>query len=75
LLVTPFCHQKEKRKKMNERMKYESPLAQVRGIFLEDGLAAPVSVLGGTITQDAWVNSDTPVGDGTSRDGDVFVDL
>lgn len=39
MLVTPFCRQKEKRKKMKGRMKYEAPLAQVRGIFLE-GLMA-----------------------------------
>jgi hypothetical protein len=54
---------------------YEFPRIAVRGIVLEARVAAPVSVLAGSITQDDWDTGDTPVGEGTGRDGDVFVDL
>jgi hypothetical protein len=48
---------------------YETPLAQVRGVFLCENVAAPTSVLG-AITQEDWNVTDERVGDGDG-DGDI----
>jgi hypothetical protein len=53
--------------------RYEIPRIAVRGIVLEGGMAAPVSVLTGSITQDTWSATDTPLGDNTDTDGDIWI--
>jgi hypothetical protein len=58
---------------MKERMKYELPRIAVRGIVLEARIAAPVSALGGSITQEEWSATDTPLGADADADGDVWV--
>jgi hypothetical protein len=56
---------------MNE---YETPRVQVRGVFLCDNLAVPVSVWMGTIDQDDWVGSpEETVGDGADTAGDIGI--
>jgi hypothetical protein len=60
---------------MKEIAEYETPLVQIRGVFLCENLAAPISVWTGTIKQEEWGSGEVPVGDGTHIDGDVWVDL
>jgi hypothetical protein len=74
----PFQSINKKEKEMKQEVLkevYEVPRIAVRGIVLEEGIAETCSVLGNSITQDDWNNSDTPVGEGASRDGDVYVNL
>jgi hypothetical protein len=54
---------------------YETPRAQVRGVFLCDNLAAPVSVLTGQIEQEAWSDSYTTIGTSVSDAEDVWISL
>jgi hypothetical protein len=59
---------------MKEMLEYETPRAQVRGVFLCENVAAPISVWTGTIMQYEWESTEVPVGD-TNADGDVWLDL
>jgi hypothetical protein len=54
---------------------YETPRAQVRGVFLcEDVAVEPTSVLTGGITQDGWdIYADEPVGQGADPAGDLSI--
>jgi hypothetical protein len=50
---------------------YKTPLAVVRGVFLCEDVAAPVSALG-AITQDDWSGSvEESTGGGTNPDGNI----
>jgi hypothetical protein len=56
---------------MRERIEYETPLVQIRGVFLFEGIAEKTSVLVGTIRQQDWdSDDDTAVGD-RNLDGDM----
>jgi hypothetical protein len=57
------------------KKEYEIPRIDVRGIVLEGGMAAPVSVLTGSITQDTWSATDTPLGADADADGDIWIAL
>jgi hypothetical protein len=51
---------------------YKTPLAQVRGVFLCENLAAePTSVLTAGITQEGW-GTDVTLGD-TDANGDLWL--
>jgi hypothetical protein len=52
---------------------YETPRASVRGVFLCDGIAVPVSVLTLGITQEGWGN-DVVLGD-TDANGDLWLEF
>jgi hypothetical protein len=63
---------------MAERLlkdEYKTPLAMVRGVFLCEEIAVPVSVLTGRITQEAWGDSFTTVGTSVSNAEDIWIDI
>jgi hypothetical protein len=60
---------------INFKFEYETPRAQVRGVFLCEDVAVPVSALIGNFSQEDWGTGEELVGDGTHLDGDVWVDL
>jgi hypothetical protein len=53
---------------------YETPRAQVRGVFLLEGIAVPISATLGTIKQEQWGTAEVPVGDSNS-DGDIWISI
>jgi hypothetical protein len=58
---------------MDKKLEYKTPRASVRGVFLCDSVAAPVSALG-AITQDDWSGSvEESVGGGSDPDGNISV--
>jgi hypothetical protein len=60
---------------MTELAEYETPRAQVRGVFLCENVAVgAVSVLAWGIDQDDWTDSvEESIGGGTDLDGDIGV--
>jgi hypothetical protein len=59
---------------MTEKIEYETPRAQVRGVFLCENVAdtAAVSALTGGITQEGW-GADDILGDVDSEGGDLWL--
>jgi hypothetical protein len=53
---------------------YETPRACVRGVFLLEGIAVPISATLGTIKQEQWGTAEVPVGD-TNSDGDIWITI
>jgi hypothetical protein len=51
---------------------YETPRICVRGVFLLEEIAAPISPILGTIKQEQWGTAEVPVGD-TNSDGDIWI--
>jgi hypothetical protein len=61
---------------MTERLlkdEYKTPRAQVRGVFLCEDVAVPVSVRGVIVQEDWDVSDDAEVGAGASTDGDLVL--
>jgi hypothetical protein len=54
---------------------YETPRAQVRGVFLCEEIAVPVSVLTWEIEQEAWAETYTPIGTSVSDTEDIWIEL
>jgi hypothetical protein len=52
---------------------YKTPRVQIRGVFLCEDVAVPVSVFFENVTQDDWGSGETLVGNGTDERGDVWV--
>jgi hypothetical protein len=59
---------------MKEMAEYKTPLAQVRGVFLCEEVAVPISATLGTIKQEQWGTGENLVGD-TNSDGDVWLSI
>jgi hypothetical protein len=59
---------------INFKIEYETPRAQVRGFFLCEGIAVPISATLGTIKQEQWGTAEVPVGDSNS-DGDIWITI
>jgi hypothetical protein len=52
---------------------YKTPLAVVRGVFLCEDVAVPVSVLTWDITQEGWGDSYTTLGDDAAEGGEFWL--
>jgi hypothetical protein len=52
---------------------YKTPRACVRGVFLCEEMAVPVSVLTIEITQEGWGDTDVTLGDETAEGGDLWL--
>jgi hypothetical protein len=57
------------------KKKYETPRAQVRGVFLCEDVAVPVSVLTWEIEQEAWSDSFLTIGESVSDAEDIWIEL
>jgi hypothetical protein len=57
---------------MGQGIEYKTPLVQIRGVFLCEEVAIPVSAVTGTIKQYEWEGTELPIGD-TNTDGDVWL--
>jgi hypothetical protein len=55
------------------KKEYKTPRICVRGVFLCDEVAVPVSVLTAGITQEGWGDSDVTYGDETAEGGDLWL--
>jgi hypothetical protein len=55
------------------KKEYKTPRVQIRGVFLCDSMAVPVSVFFENVTQDDWGSGETLVGNDTDTRGDVWV--
>jgi hypothetical protein len=53
---------------------YKTPRISVRGVFLCDEVAVPISATLGTIKQEQWGTAEVPVGD-TNSDGDIWINI
>jgi hypothetical protein len=54
---------------------YKTPRAFVRGVFLCEDVAVPVSVLTWEIEQEAWAETYTTVGTSVSDAEDIWIEL
>jgi hypothetical protein len=59
---------------INFKIEYETPRIEVRGVFLLEEIAAPISPVLGTIKQEQWGTVEVPVGD-TNSDGDIWITI
>jgi hypothetical protein len=54
---------------------YKTPLAMVRGVFLCEEVAVPVSVLTWEIEQEAWAETYSTIGTSVSDTEDIWIEL
>jgi hypothetical protein len=54
---------------------YKTPLAVVRGVFLCEDVAVPVSVLTWEIEQEAWSDSFLTIGESVSEAEDIWIEI